>query len=75
MKVIKPNKDGLIAYEEMEKRTSIRFEIDTNRVPQGVRHPVSLERLHCGFTNFFHLSSFFKNPKVSSSRKHFFHMS
>lgn len=42
----KPNKDGLIAHEEMEKRTSINFQIDTYWAYVAGKDPVEvLERL------------------------------
>lgn len=51
----KPNKDGLIAHEEMEKRTSIQFEIDTYWVYAAGKDPVEvLERLK-NRVNMIHL--------------------
>lgn len=51
----KPNKDGLIAHEEMEKRTSIQFEIDTYWVYAAGKDPVEvLERLK-NRVNIIHL--------------------
>lgn len=41
----KPNKDGLIAHEEMEKRTSIQFEIDTYWVYAAGKDPVEEDGL------------------------------
>lgn len=51
----KPNKDGLIAHEEMEKRTSIQFEIDTYWVYAAGKDPVEMLKRLKNRVNIIHL--------------------